>query len=86
MELQETISYERMQQKVGRTLRVIVDETVRGGAVARSTADAPEIDGVVYVQKPKGSRKKLTPGDFIDIEVLDADAHDLWGEWLPPAH
>lgn len=85
MELQEAISYERMQGKIGKTLRVIVDETIRGGAVARSTADAPEIDGLVYVSKPKGNRQKLLPGDFIDVCIHDADAHDMWGEWIPPA-
>ncbi len=84
MELQEQISYERMQGKIGKTMRVIVDETVRGGAVARSTADAPEIDGLVYVNKPKGNRKRLLPGDFIDVLIQDADAHDMWGEWIPP--
>ncbi len=83
MELQEAISFERMQGKIGKTLRVIVDETIRGGAVARSTADAPEIDGLVYVRKPKGNRRKLLPGDFIDVRIDDADAHDMWGEWIP---
>ncbi len=83
MELQEGISYQCMQQKVGKVLRVLVDENIRGGGIARSTADAPEIDGVVYVHKPKGNRRKLMPGDFIDVKIRDCDAHDLWGEWIP---
>ena len=83
MQLQESISHERLQAKIGKTVRVLVDETVRGGAVGRSFADAPEIDGVVYVRKPKGMRRKLLPGEFVDVLVQDADAHDLWGEMLP---
>lgn len=83
MELQGGISYQCMQQKVGKVLRVLVDENIRGGGIARSTADAPEIDGVVYVRKPKGNRRKLMPGDFIDVKIRDCDAHDLWGDWIP---
>ena len=83
MQLQEAISYERLQEKIGKTLRVLVDETIRGGALGRSSADAPEIDGVVYVRKPKGMRRKLAPGEFVDVLIHDADAHDLWGEMVP---
>lgn len=83
MQLQEEISYERLQKKVGKTIRVLIDETIRGGAIGRSSADAPEIDGVVYVRKPKGMRRKLMPGEFVDVIVRKTDAHDLWGEMLP---
>ena len=83
MQLQEEISYERLQKKVGKTIRVLVDETIRGGAIGRSSADAPEIDGVVYVRKPKGMRRKLMPGELVDVIVRKTDAHDLWGEMLP---
>lgn len=83
MQLQEEISFGRMQKKIGKTIRVLVDETVRGGAIGRSSADAPEIDGLVYVRKPKGMRRKLMPGEFVDVLVQKADAHDLWGEMLP---
>ena len=79
MQLQEAISFKRLQEKIGSTVRVLVDETVRGGAVGRSSADAPEIDGVVYVKKPKGTRRKLMPGEFVDVVLEEADAHDLWG-------
>lgn len=84
MQLQEEISYERLQEKIGKTVRVLVDETVRGGAVGRSSADAPEIDGVVYVRKPKGMRRRLMPGEFVDVVIRKTDAHDLWGEMLLP--
>lgn len=83
MQLQEGISYEKLQDRIGKTVRVLVDETVRGGAVGRSSADAPDIDGVVYVRKPKGLRRKLLPGEFIDVRIEDADAHDLWGILVP---
>jgi ribosomal protein S12 methylthiotransferase len=66
MQVQEKISARRLKQKVGKTLRVLVDEVGAKGATARSAADAPEIDGVVHVE----SAKKLKPG---------SDAHDLWG-------
>ena len=83
MQLQEDISFERLQGKIGKTLRVLVDETIRGGAAGRSSADAPEIDGVVYVRKPKGMRRKLLPGEFVNVTIEDADAHDLWGLFVP---
>lgn len=78
MALQEGISRERLQAKVGKTVKVLVDELVRGGAVARSAADAPEIDGVVHVKVPLGSGKKLHVGDFVNVRITDSDAHDLW--------
>ena len=83
MQLQEGISFERLQGKIGKTLRVLVDETIRGGAVGRSSADAPEIDGVVYIRKPKGMRRKLLPGEFINVRIEESDAHDLWGQFVP---
>lgn len=83
MHLQEEISFEKLQGKIGKTVRVLVDETIRGGAIGRSSSDAPEIDGVVYVRKPKGMRRKLLPGEFIEVNIEDADAHDLWGFFVP---
>jgi ribosomal protein S12 methylthiotransferase len=74
MEVQERISAEKLQGRVGRTLTVLVDEVRGGQALARSSADAPEIDGVVYIDPAKG----LKPGDFARVTVTGADAHDLW--------
>ena len=74
MELQAEISAERLAQKIGRTLTVLVDEVDEEGAVARSMGDAPEIDGLVYVEDATG----LKPGDFVSVTVEDADEHDLW--------
>jgi ribosomal protein S12 methylthiotransferase len=74
MHLQEKISARRLKRKVGKTLDVLVDTVVPGGAVARSAADAPEIDGVVHVE---GARK-LAPGERVRVKVVKSDAHDLW--------
>jgi ribosomal protein S12 methylthiotransferase len=78
MKLQEKISGERLKRKLKRTLTVLVDEAGPDGAVARSSADAPEIDGVVHVAPAEGNNKGLKPGDFVKVRVTRADAHDLW--------
>jgi len=79
MQLQEEISKKRMQAKVGKTIRVLIDEVARDGSgTGRSAADAPEIDGVVYVKAPYEPHRKLKVGEFWDVEVTAADAHDLW--------
>jgi ribosomal protein S12 methylthiotransferase len=80
MQLQEGISKKRLQSKVGKTIRVLMDEVNRDGGVARSVADAPEIDGVVYVKPPYEPHKKLMVGEFVDVTVTAADAHDLWAK------
>ncbi len=75
MALQAEISAERLQQRVGRIETVLVDEVVAEGAVARSKADAPEIDGQVFID----GATHLNVGDFVKIEIEEADEHDLWG-------
>ena len=74
MAVQEKISAARLKNKVGRKLTVLVDEAGPEGAIARSSADAPEIDGVVHISN--GS--DLKPGDLVEVKVTRADAHDLW--------
>ncbi|MDP2822245.1 MAG: 30S ribosomal protein S12 methylthiotransferase RimO [Sulfuritalea sp.] len=74
MQHQEDISTRRLEAKIGRTIRVLVDDVDEEGAVARSTADAPEIDGLVYVTDGEG----LTVGEFADVTVTDCDVHDLY--------
>ncbi|TXT26115.1 MAG: ribosomal protein S12 methylthiotransferase [Gallionellaceae bacterium] len=76
MGLQEEVSAGRLARKVGKTMRVLVDEVDGEGAIARSAADAPEIDGLVYVN----SGQSLQAGDFADVRIVDSDAHDLWAE------
>ena len=73
MELQAGISAERLKRKVGKTLTVLVDELAEGGAFARSYADAPEIDGLVYVQ----SEGEIKVGEFLEVEIISSDEHDL---------
>ena len=75
MAVQERISAERLKRKVGRELTVLVDEVREDGAIARSMADAPEIDGVVQIARSR----KLTVGDFARVQVTDSDIHDLYG-------
>ena len=82
MQLQETISTNRLQAKVGKTMRVLIDGLDRSGGIGRSSADAPEIDGVVYIKPPYEPHRKLQIGEFIDVKITAADAHDLWGEAL----
>jgi len=72
---QANISAERLQQRIGKTETVLVDEVVEEGAVARSKADAPEIDGQVFID----GATHLEVGAFVDIVVEDADDYDLWG-------
>jgi ribosomal protein S12 methylthiotransferase len=74
MAVQERVSARRLKAKVGRRLRVLVDAVEKDRTVARSAADAPEIDGVVYVD-PVG---KVEPGDFVEVKITRSDAHDLW--------
>jgi ribosomal protein S12 methylthiotransferase len=74
MRVQERISARRLKRKVGKVLEVIVDELASGGAVARSAGDAPEIDGVVHVERAG----RVAPGDKLKVRVVRSDAHDLW--------
>lgn len=75
MATQQSISQRRLQRKVGTTQRVLVDEVGGSVAIGRSSADAPEIDGRVYVH---GARKSK-PGDFLDVVIDRTDEHDLHG-------
>ncbi|MED5511025.1 MAG: 30S ribosomal protein S12 methylthiotransferase RimO [Pseudomonadota bacterium] len=71
---QAQISADRLQQKVGHRGRVIIDEVVEEGAVGRSEADAPEIDGQVFIDHAT----HLKVGDIVEVEFEEADDHDLW--------
>ena len=77
MQVQQAISAQCLQQKIGKTLAVIVDEIDEQGIVGRSMADAPEIDGVVYVDNLSQSAVKI--GDIIQVIITQADEYDLWG-------
>ncbi|WP_426287572.1 30S ribosomal protein S12 methylthiotransferase RimO [Luteibacter sp. E-22] len=75
MAVQAEISAAKLQRKVGRTIKVLVDEIDADGAWGRSSADAPEIDGAVRID----DGQLLKPGQFVDVVVEEADAHDLYG-------
>ena len=75
MQLQQQISAERLQEKVGREILVIIDEVDEEGAIGRSMADAPEIDGAVYLN----GETNVKPGDILRVKVEHADEYDLWG-------
>ncbi len=79
MRLQEKISARRLERHVGRTLEVLVDEVSAEGAVARSSADAPEIDGVVHIE----DASQLEPGEWAQVKILSSDAHDLRARLAP---
>ncbi|MEQ1838418.1 MAG: 30S ribosomal protein S12 methylthiotransferase RimO [Candidatus Nitrotoga sp.] len=78
MQLQEKISEAKLQRKIGKIITVLVDEVDDEGAIARSAADAPEIDGVVYVI----DGESLKVGDLVEVRVTDSDVHDLWAETI----
>ena len=75
MYLQEEISAGKLAKKVGNTMQVLVDDIDEEGSVARSAADAPEIDGLVYI-----NGVRLEVGEFVTVRITDSDEHDLWGE------
>jgi ribosomal protein S12 methylthiotransferase len=75
MEKTAAISAAKLQAKVGRTLEVIIDEVGEDGATGRSQADAPEIDGEVFLR----DAGHLKQGDIVRVTIEDADEHDLYG-------
>ena len=74
MAVQQEISAERLQRKIGARMDIIVDEVSSDGAVGRTKGDAPEIDGLVYLKNTDG----LKPGTVVNRQIVDADDYDLW--------
>jgi ribosomal protein S12 methylthiotransferase len=75
---QAEISRAKMRNRIGTIEQVLVDEVVAEGAVARSRFDAPEIDGQVFID----GATHLQVGDWVKVEIEDADEHDLWGKLI----
>lgn len=75
MELQSEISARKLVRKVGTRQQVIIDEVVEQGAVARSRADAPEVDGQVFID----GATCLKVGQLTDVVIEETDDHDMWG-------
>ncbi len=76
MDVQEDISAELLAAKIGREIEVLVDAVDDEGTIARSASDAPEIDGLVFIDEFFDAE----PGDFLRVKVVDADEHDLYAE------
>jgi ribosomal protein S12 methylthiotransferase len=76
MEKAQSISAAKLAAKVGTQVQVIVDEIDAEAATCRTTGDAPEIDGHLYIDE---GFDHLTPGDILTVTVEDADDYDLWG-------
>jgi ribosomal protein S12 methylthiotransferase len=79
MERAAAISAQRLSARIGRKMRVLIDAVEKNTAIARSEADAPEIDGVVRIAKAG----KLRAGDWAEVEITAADAYDLEARILP---
>lgn len=77
METQQMISTERLAEKVGREMAVLIDEVDEEGAIGRTEGDAPEIDGAVYLN----GETQLAPGDLVKVNITHSDEYDLWGEF-----
>ena len=81
MDVQAEISAQKLEAKVGGVQRCLVDLVDGELAIARTMADAPEIDGVVQIQN--GLEAGLQAGDFVDVQIMGSDEHDLYGEAAP---
>lgn len=83
MELQAEISADKLHGSIGKQMQVLVDEVLDDQIIARSYADAPEIDGVVVIHRHTGdSEETILPGDIVDVNITNSDAHDLYAELL----
>lgn len=77
MQVQAGISSKKLQAKIGTRQTVLVDEIREDEIIARSTSDAPEIDGLVYLPP----HPEVKPGLLIDVEIIDSDEYDLYGDY-----
>ena len=75
MEIQAEISANKLAKKIGTTMIVLTDHIEEGLTIARSKADAPEIDGQVYIEG-----EMLETGQFVEVEITHSDEHDLWAK------
>ena len=74
MALQRSIGAKKLQQKVGTTQKLLIDSVSNTGSIGRTSADAPEIDGVVHLPRVT----EFQPGDWLEAEITGADDYDLW--------
>lgn len=78
MECQAAISQKKLQKKVGKRLTVLVDQVDEEGAIARSMSDAPEIDGLVYIE----DGQNLTVGNYVTVKIREAAEYDLYAQHI----
>ncbi|MAC47405.1 30S ribosomal protein S12 methylthiotransferase RimO [Oceanospirillum beijerinckii] len=76
MEVQAVISAEKLQEKIGQEMDVLIDIVGEDGSIGRTKGDAPEIDGEVHLL----DQTDFNEGDVVRVRIVDADEHDLWGE------
>ncbi len=76
MEVQAVISAEKLQEKIGQEMDVLIDIVGQDGSIGRTKGDAPEIDGEVHLL----DQTDFNEGDVVRVRIVDADEHDLWGE------
>ena len=76
MQTQQQISAQRLQNRIGQQLEVLIDEVDEQGAIGRCYADAPEIDGNLFIDE---GFENLSVGQIVTVEVEEAGEYDLWG-------
>lgn len=74
----QQISTRKLAQRVGQTMTVLIDEVDEDGAIGRTYADAPNIDGMVYLN----DFHNCQPGDLLEVKIEHSDEYDLWGSPL----
>ena len=79
MEVSQKISENKLEGKIGKDLDVIIDSIESDGATCRTMADAPEIDGNLFIDK---NFEKLSVGEIVKVTVDDASEYDLWGKLI----
>ena len=83
MEVAEEVSIQRLERRVGQVMKVLVDKAIslgKKGGIARTYADAPEIDGVVHLLPPEKASKTYKTGDLISVRIVRTQGHDLVGQ------
>ncbi len=78
MQKQQVISTQKLNRRIGQHLTVLVESATDQGFVARSYADAPEIDGLVHIDTDQA----LTSGEFYQVEITDSDEYDLYARLI----
>ncbi len=82
MEVQSAISADKLHERIGQTVTVLIDEVTPDIIYARSAGEAPEIDGVVVISNAERGGEEILPGDWVDVTITAADEHDLYAKLL----